>query len=66
MLTVINNQLTKIDNKMAKLIEQCDEYQIKNEIIQSVPDVGNVVAFSLLSNMPELGYITNKEAAANA
>jgi transposase len=64
MLTVINNQLTKIDNKMAKLIEQCDEYQLKNDIIQSVPGVGNVVAFSLLSNMPELGYITNKEAAA--
>lgn len=64
MLTVINNQLTKIDNKMNKLIEQCDEYQIKNNIIQSVPGVGNVVAFSLLSNMPELGYITNKEAAA--
>lgn len=64
MLTVINNQLTKIDNKMSKLIEQCDEYQIKNDIIQSVPGVGNVVAFSLLSNMPELGYITNKEAAA--
>ncbi|MCJ8294692.1 MAG: IS110 family transposase [Colwellia sp.] len=64
MLTVINNQLTKIDNKMAKLIEQCDEYRIKNDIIQSVPGVGNVVAFSLLSNMPEFGYITNKEAAA--
>ncbi|GHF03170.1 IS110 family transposase [Thalassotalea profundi] len=64
MLTVINNQLQKIDNKMAKLIEQCDEYQLKNDIIQSVPGVGNVVAFSLLSNMPELGYITNKEAAA--
>jgi len=26
--------------------------------------VGNVVAFTLLSNMPELGYITNKQAAA--
>ncbi len=64
MLTVINNQLTKIDNKMVKLIEQCEEYQIKNDIIQSVPGVGNVVAFSLLSNMSELGYITNKEAAA--
>ena len=64
MLTAINNQLTKIDNKMTKLIEQCDEYKIKNDIIQSVPGVGNVVAFSLLSNMPELGYITNKQAAA--
>lgn len=63
-LTVLSNQLTKIDQKMSKLIESCDEYKIKNDIIQSVPGVGNVVAFSLLSNMPELGYISNKEAAA--
>ena len=26
--------------------------------------VGNVVAFNLLSNMPELGYISNKQASA--
>jgi transposase len=47
LLTVINNQLIKIDKKLQKLIESCDEYQIKNDIIQSVPGVGNVVAFSL-------------------
>lgn len=26
--------------------------------------IGNVVAFNLLSDMPELGYLTNKEAAS--
>jgi len=29
-----------------------------------MPGVGNVVTFSLLSNMPELGYLSNKQAAA--
>jgi hypothetical protein len=28
-----------------------------------MPRVGKVVAYSLLSNMPELGFITNKQAA---
>jgi transposase len=64
LLTVINYQLVKIDKKLHKLIESCDEYKIKNDIIQSVSRVGHVVAISLLSNMPELGYITNKEAAS--
>jgi transposase len=64
LLTVINYQLVKIDKKLHKLIESCDEYKIKNDIIQSVSRVGNVVAISLLSNMPELGYITNKEAVS--
>ena len=63
-LTTIKNQILKTDQKLLKLIESCDEYKTKNDIIQSMPGVGNVVAFSLLSNMPELGYITNKQAAA--
>ncbi len=63
-LTVIKKQLEKVDQKLLGLIENCEDYKIKNDIIQSMPGVGNVVAFSLLSNMPELGYLTNKQAAA--
>jgi transposase len=63
-LTVIKNQLIKVDEKLMKLIENCPEYQTKNEILQSMPGIGNVVAFSLLADMPELGSISSKEAAA--
>ncbi len=63
-LTSIKNQLEKVDNKLHNLIEQCDEYKTKKNIVQSMPGIGDVVTFSLLSNMPELGYITNKKAAA--
>ncbi len=35
----------------------------KNTLLQSMPGVGKVVAASLISNVPELGYITNKQAA---
>jgi len=63
-LTVLKNQLSKIDQQLLKLIESCPQYQAKNAILQSMPGVGNVVAFNLLSNMPELGYLTNKQAAA--
>jgi transposase len=63
-LTVFKNQLAKIDTQLLKLIENQPQYQSKNAIVQSMPGVGNVVAFNLLSNMPELGYISNKQAAA--
>jgi transposase len=63
-LTAIKNQIEKIDGKLSKLIEKCTEYKAKNTIIQSMPGIGNVVAFNLLSDMPELGYLTNKEAAS--
>jgi transposase len=63
-LTAIKNQIEKVDNKLNKLIEKCSEYKAKNTIIQSMPGIGPVVAFNLLSDMPELGYLTNKEAAS--
>jgi len=64
MLTALKKQLEKIDSKLSKLISECDEYKVKNEIIQSMPGVGNIVAFNLLSDMPELGYLSNKQASA--
>jgi len=63
-LTAIKNQIEKVDDKLSKLIEKCSEYKAKNTIIQSMPGIGPVVAFNLLSDMPELGYLTNKEAAS--
>jgi transposase len=64
LLTALKNQLDKIDAKLQKLIEANDDYKIKNDLIQSVPGIGNVVALNLLSDMPELGFISNKEAAS--
>ena len=63
-LTALKNQLKKVDEKLLKLIEECPEYQTKNAIIQSMKGVGKVVAFSLLADMPELGMISSKQAAA--
>jgi len=63
-LTALKNQLEKVDKKLEKLIESDPGYHAKNEIIQSIPGIGNIVAFSLLSDMPELGSISNKQAAA--
>lgn len=64
MLTTMKNQITKIEDKLVKLIEECPEYQAKNTILQSVPGIGNIAAASIISNVPELGYITNKQAAS--
>jgi transposase len=64
LLKILMREIKKVDTLMNENIEGCPEYQAKNTIIQSMPGVGKVVAFSLLSNMPELGYITNKQASS--
>ncbi|MCG3738190.1 IS110 family transposase [Vibrio cincinnatiensis] len=63
-LTALKNQITKIEEKITKLIENCPEYRAKNEILQSMPGVGKIAAASIISNVPELGYITNKQASS--
>ncbi|MGR3172927.1 IS110 family transposase, partial [Vibrio vulnificus] len=63
-LTALKNQITKVESRIEKLIETCPDYQAKNEILQSVPGIGKIAAASLISNVPELGYITNKQAAS--
>ena len=64
MLITMKKLITKIEEKLITLIEDCPEYQEKNEILQSAPGIGNIAAASIISNVPELGYITNKQAAS--
>ncbi|WP_224056071.1 IS110 family RNA-guided transposase [Vibrio penaeicida] len=63
-LTAMKKQISNIEDKLVKLIESCPDYQTKNDILQSVPGIGNIAAASIISNVPELGYITNKQAAS--
>lgn len=63
-LTVIKNQIKKIEDKIITLIEDCPEYQEKNEILQSMPGIGKIASASLISNVPELGYISSKQAGS--
>jgi transposase len=63
-LTVFKNQIAKIEEKIFKLIESCPDYQAKNTILQSMKGIGKIAAASIICNLPELGYINNKEASS--
>lgn len=63
-LTAFKNQITKIENKIVELIESCPDYQAKDTILQSMKGIGKIASASLISNLPELGYMTNKQASA--
>lgn len=63
-LTALKKQIEKVEKKIIQLIEDCPEYQTKNDILQSMPGVGKIAAASIISNVPELGFISNKQAAS--
>lgn len=64
MLVVLNKQIEKMNEALATLIESCPEYKAKSELVQSMPGIGNVSAAALISYLPELGLMNNKQAAA--
>lgn len=63
-LTALDKQIEKSDAKLLKLIECCPDYQLKSELVQSMPGIGKTAAATLISYLPELGYMNNKQAAA--
>lgn len=64
MLKTLQQQLEKIEAQLDTLINATDEWKAKNDILQSVPGIGKVMAYTLLSDLPELGNLNHKEIAA--
>jgi transposase len=63
-LTLFRHQIKKIEDKLVQLIESCPDYQAKYTILQSMKGIGKIAAVSIISNLPELGYITSKQASS--
>ena len=40
------------------------DYQAKSTILQSIKGIGEIASASIVSSLPELAYMTNKQAAA--
>ncbi len=67
----INTLLRSLQTQIATITKQIDEavmqvkhWRVKAEILTSVPGVGKVLAYTLLSELPELGKLNRKEIAA--
>lgn len=65
-LRVLEKQVDELDREVAKLIDRDDDWRGKAELLRSVPGVGAGTAAALLGALPELGQLTNAEAAAIA
>ena len=63
-LTAFEKEIERIEQDITKLTKQAANFEFKAKVLQSIPGVGNITAFSVLSTMPELGSISNKAACA--
>lgn len=63
-LKSIQKEIAGIDSKINKLANDVPEWKAQRDLLMSAKGVGKVLAHTLLSELPELGRLNNKEIAA--
>lgn len=64
MLRMLQNQIETVTRQIEQEVTKVDQWRTKMEIMTSVPGVGKVLAYTFLSELPELGSLNRKEIAA--
>jgi len=60
----LDSEITRIENKLAKHVEEQAEWAQKQALLKTVPGVGNTLVYTLLADLPELGALNKKEVAS--
>ena len=53
-----------VEAMLTKAVENNEEFKAKSEILKSVPGIGDVMAFTILADLPELGLLNHGQIAA--
>ncbi|MBZ0334397.1 MULTISPECIES: IS110 family transposase [unclassified Marinobacter] len=64
MLRMLQSQIETVTRQIEQEVAKVDQWRTKMEIMTSVPGVGKVLAYTFLSELPELGSLNRKEIAA--
>lgn len=65
-ITVLNDELAQIDKDMGDLIESSPVWREKQDLLASVPGIGDKIARALIADLPELGSLDRRAIAALA
>ena len=65
-IAFLNGRLHKIETVMVELIKQNKAKKEVFEILQSIPGIGEIMALTLMSYLPELGQLNQKQIASLA
>ncbi len=63
-MAALQRQLSKLDERIHQLSLSVAAWRKKREVMQSMPAVGTVLATTLISDLPELGSLNQKQIAA--
>lgn len=57
-------EIGRMEKQLDRLIDKESEWSEKKELLKSAPGIGDTMVYTLLADLPELGTMTNKQAAA--
>lgn len=62
----LNKQLKDVEKQLAEYVKSDEEWSRKTEVLKSIRGVGQIIAVTLVADLPELGKVSHKEIAALA
>jgi len=63
-IRTLDNEIERIENRLAKHVKDQAEWTEKQTILKSVPGVGDTLVYTLLADLPELGDLNKNQVAA--
>jgi len=63
-LNYLSKEILIIEKELSLLVDSNEDLQVRQQILQSVPGIGEKTALFLMAKLPELGTIGNKQIAA--
>lgn len=63
-LKVLDAEVARLEKQLDKLISQQAEWEDRKTLLLTVPGIGKTMVYTLLADLPELGEMSNKQAAA--
>jgi transposase len=64
LLKMLHSQVKTITQQIDQEVAKVDHWRIKAEILTSIPGVGKILTYTMLSDLPKLGSLNRKEIAA--
>lgn len=63
-IRTLDLEIARMEKQLDRLIENESEWADKKALLKTAPEIGDTMVYTLLADLPELGTMTNKQAAA--
>jgi transposase len=64
LIRVLDQEVARLEKKLGEYVAREADWAEKKALLKTAPGIGDTMVYTLLADLPELGSMTNKQAAA--